>query len=79
MYVDSELCEKYGLDPVVVASIARRISRAAREAESLGLKVFGGAHSGSLRVSAAEVQGPGHSVVAELDGCFDGGDGGDVY
>lgn len=79
MYVDEELCERFGLDPRRVLSIARRISKAAMEAREMGLTVFGGAHSGSLRVDDAVTQGPGYSEVAELDGSFDGGDGGDVY
>lgn len=77
--IDEELCKKFSLDPKKVASIARRISKAALEAEALGLEVFGGSGTGSLRYYAAEVKGPGHNDVASLDGCFDGGDGGDVY
>lgn len=79
MYIDDELCESFGLDPTQVKSIATRISKAAREAEALGLTVFGGAGSGNLRFDRAPMQGPGHSEVAALDGSFDGGCGGDVY
>lgn len=77
--VDYELCEQFGLDPKRVLSIARRLSRAAVEARQMGMFVFGGSGDGSLRVTAAEIQGPGFSDVADLDGTFDGGDGGDIY
>jgi hypothetical protein len=79
MFVDVELCEKHGIDPKAVRSIARRISKAAKEADALGITVFGGSGSGSLRLRGAEKQGPGESEVAWLEGDFDGGDGGDVY
>lgn len=79
MIVNEDLCEEFGLDPKRVQSIARRISKAAEEAEELGLTVFGGSGTGCLRYGPAEVQGPGRSEVATLDGKFDGGDGGDVY
>lgn len=79
MHVNEELCIKFGLDPKEVSSIARRLSRAAKEAEALGLEVFGGSGTGSLRYWKAEMKGPGHNDVAYLDGHFDGGDGGDVY
>ncbi|MFD2257459.1 hypothetical protein ACFSSA_12315 [Luteolibacter algae] len=79
MYIDEELCESFGLDPKRVKSIASRLSKAAKEAEELGLTVFGGSGSGNLRFNDADMQGPGHSEVATLDGCFDGGSGGDIY
>ena len=78
MLVNEEACERFGLDSKAVASIARRMSRAAREASELGLIVFGGAGSGSLRF--AQNDRGGHQMeVASLDGNFDGGDGGDDY
>jgi hypothetical protein len=71
MYVNEEECEKAGLDIKVVEGIARRISRAAREAQGLGLTIFGGA-SGSLRFD----DGTGRDlVVSDLDGLYEGGDG----
>jgi len=78
MHVESERCEKFGLDEERVKSIARRISRAEKEAEALGLVVFGGIGRGSLRFQSALMKGTA-SEVADLDGCFDGGDGGDDY
>jgi hypothetical protein len=41
----------------------------------MGLTVFGGSGSGTLRKSGGGAQ----NNVADLDGHFDGGDGGDVY
>ncbi len=77
--VDEEACERFGLDVAKVRSIARRISKAAMEAEQMGLAVFGGSGTGTLRFMDAPTQGPGHSEVAGLQGYFDGGHGGDVY
>lgn len=78
MFVDEEKCLEHGLDTKRVASIARRLSRAAQEASDLGLTVFGGSGSGSLRVNDADEKGAA-AEVAWLDGFFDGGDGGDTY
>jgi hypothetical protein len=75
LFVDDDKCREFGLDPKRVASIARRLSRAAKEAHVLGLKVFGGSGSGTLRVFGRGTSGN----VADLDGHFDGGDGGDDY
>ena len=75
MFIDEDKCSEFGLDPKRVASIARRITKAAMEAHSIGLVVFGGSGSGSLRISGRGVSGS----VAYLDGSFDGGDGGDDY
>lgn len=78
MFIYDEKIEAYGLDRKKVASIARRISKAAREASALGLTVFGGSGSGSLRYSDSGSSGV-QTVVAFLDGNFDGGDGGDEF
>lgn len=78
-YVYDNKCDEFGLNNKAVASIARRLSKAAKEADDMGLMIFGGAGAGSLRFNKSEKQGPGESVVADLDGIFDGGDGGDVY
>lgn len=75
MYVDEDRCRQFGLDPKCVTSIARRISRAALEAKEIGLTVFGGSGSGVLRKSGGGIS----NNVANLDGNFDGGDGGDDY
>ncbi len=69
--------DKVGLDVQKVESIANRISTAAREADGLGLKIFGGTGSGTLRFDdnpeSVETE---LLIIAELDGiCWDGGDG----
>jgi hypothetical protein len=71
-YVKEDECAAANLDPKKVASVARRISRAAMDAKAMGLVVFGGSGSGSLRFNDG---GDGQLIVAELDGPFDGGDG----
>jgi hypothetical protein len=76
--IDYDNCEAFGLDASRVKSIAARISKAAKEAEAMGLKVFGGAGSGTLRFFLGKYQGV-ETEVATLDGQWDGGDGGDNY
>lgn len=75
MFVDHERIAQFGLDGKAVASIARRISKAALEAKRMGIGVFGGSGTGSMRLIGRGISG----TVAELDGSFDGGDGGDDY
>lgn len=74
MFVNEDRCVVAGLDPKKVASIARRISKAALEAKAMGLTVFGGSGSGTLRHWGEHGT---DAEVADLDGMFDGGDGGD--
>lgn len=78
-FVYDEKCKEFGLDIKKVTSIVKRLSKAAKEADELGLYIFGGSGSGDLRFGGSDIQGPGHSVVADLDGTFDGGAGGDHY
>lgn len=75
MHVNKDACERFGLDESKVASIARRISKAMIEAQAMGLIIFGGSGSGVLRKSGGGAQ----NNVANLDGNYDGGDGGDEY
>ena len=75
MWVDTDKCIEFGFDPKRVESIARRISKAATEAREMGIVVFGGAGTGVLRKMGGGCQ----NNVADLDGRFDGGDGGDEY
>lgn len=74
MMINEDRCVVMGLDPKKVASIARRISKAALEAQSMGLTVFGGSGNGTLRHWGEHGR---EGEVADLDGMFDGGDGGD--
>jgi len=65
-------CEAAHLDPKEVRRIANGLSRYAKEAQALGITVFGGSGGGSLRFNDG---GPGSLLVAEIEGDFDGGDG----
>lgn len=65
-------CKAAGLDPAQVRRIAKGLSRYAKEAQALGLTVFGGSGLGSLRVDDG---GDGQLIVAYLDGWIDGGAG----
>jgi hypothetical protein len=78
MSVLEEECERAGLDRAKVASIVRRLNSAAKDAKALGLTIFGGSGTGSLRWRDPDendvYQGP--LVVAHIrGGNFDGGDG----
>lgn len=66
-------CEKAGLDIKKVDSIARRISKAAKEAKEIGIEIFGGSGTGTLRYYDDHDKRP--LLIADLDGIFDGGDG----
>lgn len=79
MYIHIAECDAAGIDPDKIRSIARRLSSAGRDARALGVTIFGGSGSGTLRIH----QNPGDStvgalVLADLDGQYDGGDGGCV-
>lgn len=73
MNVLLEECAAAGVDPKEVARIARGLSKYGKEARALGLCVFGGSGSGSLRKNDFPRR---ELIVAEIDGSFDGGDGG---
>ncbi|MEI8659349.1 hypothetical protein [Vibrio sp. Hal054] len=67
-------CVAAGLDPKEVKRIANGLSRYAKQAEELGITVFSGTGTGSLRFNDG---GNGKLIIAELDGDYDGGDGAD--
>lgn len=75
MYINHKACEKVGLNIKKVQSIARRISKAAKEAEELGIDIFGGSGTGSLRF---DDNGERNLIIGYIDGVFDGGDGGSM-
>lgn len=77
-WIDDERCEEFDLDRKKVASIARRLSSAAKEAQAMGLCIFGGSGHGTLRYTRGE-RGGDCTTVADLEGNFDGGDGGDSW
>lgn len=75
-YVLEAECEAAGLDPKAVARIAQRLNSAAKDARALGLEVFGGSGSGSLRVSSRGQEERALIVASMDDGSWNGGDGG---
>lgn len=70
--INENECEAAGLNPLDVKRIAQGLSRYAKEAQKLGIQVFGGSGSGDLRFDDG---GNGKLILADLDGDFDGGDG----
>ncbi|SEI11449.1 hypothetical protein SAMN05660691_03825 [Rheinheimera pacifica] len=70
--VNEKECEAAGLNPLDVKRIAQGLSRYAKEAQKLGIEVFGGSGSGSLRF---DDRGNGNLFLAVLDGDFNGGHG----
>jgi len=75
-YIYDESVELADLDLKKVKSIARRISKAAKEAESMGVHIFGGSSNGTLRFDDGYSSTMGkHLIIADLGGWFDGGCG----
>ena len=68
-------CEAVNVDPKAIAKIAKRLERAALDARKLGLMVFGGTGHGTIRPIQTSV-GQGQLILARMEGCWDGGDGG---
>ena len=73
-YINSEECEHAGLDPKAVQRIASGLSRYAKQADKLGIWIFGGSGSGSLRFR--DDRDKNALIVGYLEGVFGGGDGG---
>lgn len=71
--VNENEVEAAGLDLKEVKRIANGLSRYALQAQRLGIKIFGGAGSGTLRFD--DGVDDGHLILADLKGDFDGGDG----
>lgn len=75
IYADEESCKAAGVDPMKVESLAKRLEKLGREASKMGLFIFGGSGSGTLRTR--ESYGNRNIVVASFgEGSeWDGGDG----
>lgn len=73
MWAQHDECKAAGVDIRKIESIARRISKAGKEAAAMGVNIFGGSGTGSLRFD--DRSGKGSLILAGLDGIFDGGDG----
>lgn len=74
IYADEESCRAAGVDPKKVESIARRLTKLGKEADGIGLFIFGGNGCGTLRTWKETEEG--QIVVAHLGSVsWDGGDG----
>ena len=74
MEVYDETCEFLNLDVNKVERLVRRLSSVGKELDRMGITVFGGSGTGTLRVSDAGYGQP--YVIAHISpGTFDGGDG----
>jgi hypothetical protein len=75
MTVNRDECEKAGISLKDIERISKGLSRYGRQAEKLGITIFGGSGTGTLRIhDANEVEGRA-LVLANIDGDYDGGDG----
>lgn len=72
MHVYEREVEAAGLDVEEVKRIARGLERYAKQAQAMGMIVFGGSGSGSLRARDGQEQ---CLVLAHIGGHWDGGDG----
>lgn len=73
MITNSDECEKAGLDEKEVARIAKGIERYMKQAEALGMKIFGGS---DLTLRFDDGEGVGDLIVAmHLANRVDGGCG----
>ena len=78
MDVHRDECEAAGVDPEKLKRLAARLSKCGKELKEMGLEVFGGSGSGSIRTSMG-FDGKGQLVLADIDGSYDGGDGAASY
>lgn len=78
-HADEKACKYMGIDQDKVESCCKRMARAAKELEGMGLYIFGGSFAqGSVRtIESFFVDGVGRNlVVGHIDsGSWDGGDG----
>lgn len=73
-YAIYNCCIAAGVDPMKVESLAKRLEKLGKEAEKMGLHIFGGNGTGSLRTN--ESVNDSNIVVAHIcGGHWDGGDG----
>lgn len=73
--VNERECKAAGVDPKEVLRIARGLSRYSKQAAALGLQVFGGSGTGTLRAF-----GERPLILASISGgTIDGGAGGESF
>lgn len=71
--LDPERCRAEGLDPEKVDRLAAKLSKLLAEADKMGLYLFGGSGSGTLRLKGQLRAGE----IATVNGYVDGGCGSD--
>lgn len=76
MIINEDECEKAGLDINEVRRIAKGLSRYGKQAQKLGMLIFGGSGTGELRYR--DDHDKGALKLVSLVGSYDGGDGGDA-
>lgn len=74
-YANENECEAAGLDIKKVGSLARRFEKLSKEAHAMGLYVFGGSGSGTLRYSDRDGGNTPLIVASISPNGFDGGCG----
>lgn len=72
--VNERECEAVGISHNTVRLIAKHLNAAARLASAHNVVIFGGAHSGSIRKHREHEDRA--FILADIEGPFDGGDGG---
>jgi len=79
MMLNERECDVAAQDPATVRRLASRLQRLANDCDALGITIFGGSGSGSLRAwdgnRPRELTGR-LLILASIEGPFDGGDGG---
>jgi hypothetical protein len=76
MYLHEDEIKAAGLEPQAVAALARRLERAAKDARKMGLTVFGGTGTGTLRFNDDQWNPTNRPLIlADIEGPWDGGDG----
>lgn len=76
MFIYENCIEKAGLDKQQIKSIARRFKRIADECGKIGVQIFGGSTSGSLRFTDnQDILEYRQLILADIPGDFSGGDG----
>lgn len=76
MVLHDRSIDKAGLDYKKIKSLATRLSKIGLEAEKMGITIFGGSGSGSMRIYDPRDGLTGRPlIVAQVDGSYDGGDG----
>ena len=74
LYANEAECDKADKSIVDIERLARELSSLGRRARRLGVYVFGGSGTGTLRCHDGDGNLP-PLILATIDGDFDGGDG----